>query len=210
MCSLFDAPNRPWRFKGLERITITLIFCRDFALWIWLEKKDRNTGQGWTSLGPSWLWVEFQPPGFTVRCWCYSQATFEEGIEERVFGQRAVWSKGHGNHTGQDETRVITCFFALSVPWRFYSWEQVHGDSQRHWWCPWHLMLLVITSLCKCPWVQSIFSLMIAPGSPFLGRLTWLIAANSQLKHGMRSWWLTCRPSSKHGRKVGSGRVAIY
>ena len=48
------------------------------------------------------------------------------------------------------------------------------------------------------------------PGSPFLGRLAWLIAANSQLKHGMRSWWLTCRPSSKHARKIGSGRVAIY
>ena len=37
---------------------------------------------------------------------------------------------GHGNHTGQDESRVITCFFALSVPWCFYTWEQVHGDSQ--------------------------------------------------------------------------------
>ena len=47
------------------------------------------------------------------------------------------------------------------------------------------------------------------PGSPFLGRLAWLIAANSQLKHGMRSW-LTGMPSSKHGRKIGSGRVAIY
>ena len=128
----------------------------------------------------------------------------------KSFGQKAVWSKGRGNHTGQDETRVITCFFALSVPWRFYSWEQVHGDSQRHWWCPWHLMLLVITSLWTSPWVQSIFSLMITPGSPFLGRLTWLFAANSQLKHRMRSWWLTCGPSSKHGRKIGSGRVAIY
>ena len=118
--------------------------------------------------------------------------------------------KGPGNHLGQDETAAIICFFVLSVPWHFYSWKQVHGDSQRHWWSPWHLMLLVITSLWTRPWVQSIFSLMIAPGSPFLGRLTWLIAANSQLKHGMRSWWLTCRPSSKHGRKVGSGRVAIY
>ena len=26
MCSLFDVPNRPWRFKGLERITVTLMF----------------------------------------------------------------------------------------------------------------------------------------------------------------------------------------
>ena len=58
--------------------------------------------------------------------------------------------------------------------------------------------------------VQNIFSFMIAPGSPFLGRLICLMAANSQLKHGMRSWWLTHRPSSKHGRKIGSGRVAIY
>ena len=205
-----EAPKTSSRFKGLERITITLIFCRDFALWIWLEQKDRNTGQGWTSLGPNWLWVEFQPPGFTVMLWCYSQAIFEEGIEERVFGQRAVWSKDCGNNTGQDETRVITCFFALSVPWRFYSWEQVRGDSQRYCWCPWHLMLLVITSLRTHSWIQSIFSLVIAPGSPFLGRLTCLITDNSQLKHGMRSWWLTCRPSSKHGKKDGSGRVDIY
>ena len=210
MCSLFDAPNRPWRFKSLERITITLIFCRDFGLWIWLEKKDTNSGQSWTSLGPRWLWVEFHPPGFTVRGWCNSQATFEETKEERVFRQRVVWSKGHGIHTGQDETRVITCFFALSVTWRFYFWEQVHGDSQRHWWCPWHLMLLVITSLWTRPWVQSIFSLVIDSDSPFLGRLKCLISANSQLKHGMSSWWLTCRPSSKHGIKVDSGRVAIH
>ena len=48
------------------------------------------------------------------------------------------------------------------------------------------------------------------PGSPFLGRLAWLIAANSQLKHGMRSWWLTCRPRSKHGRKIGDGMAAIH
>ena len=149
ICSRFDAQNRPWRFKGLERVTITLIFFQDLTLWIWMEKKDRNTGQGWTSLGPSWLWVEFHPPGFKVRCWCYSQDTFEEAKEERVFGQRAVWSKGQGNHMGQDETRVITCFFAVSVPWHFYFWEQVHGDSQRHWWCPWHLMFLVITRLSR-------------------------------------------------------------
>ena len=178
-------------------------------LWNWSRKRTETQDKA-GSLGPSWLWAEFHPPGFRIRCWCYSQATFEEGIEERVFGQRAVWSKGHGNHMGQDETRVMTCFFALPVPWHFYSWEQVHGDNQRHGWCPWHLILLVITSLCTSIWVQSIFSLVIAPGSPFLGRLTRLIAANSQLKHGMRSWWLTCRPSSKHGRKVGSERVAIY
>ena len=48
------------------------------------------------------------------------------------------------------------------------------------------------------------------PGSPFLGKLAWLIAANSQLKYVMRSCWLACRPNFKHGRKVGSGRVAIY
>ena len=144
------------------------------------------------------------------RGWCYSQATFEEAKEERVFGQRAVWSKGHGNHTGQDKTRGIICFFTISVVWPFYFWEQAHGDCQRHWWCPWHLMLLVITSLWTCPWIQSIFSLMIAPGSPFLGRLTWIIAANSQVKHRMRSWWLTCRLSSKDRRKIGIGMVAIH
>ena len=48
------------------------------------------------------------------------------------------------------------------------------------------------------------------PGSPFLGRLIWLIAANSQVKHGMRSWWLTCRLSSKDRRKIGIGMVAIH
>ena len=110
----------------------------------------------------------------------------------KSLGQKAVWSKGSGNHTGQDETRGIICFFTLSVRWHFYFWEQAHGDSQRHWWCPWHLMLLVITSLWTSPCVQSIFSLVITPVSPLLGKLTWLIAANSQLKHGMRSWWFTC------------------
>ena len=28
MCSHFDSPNRPWSFKGLERVTITLVFFR--------------------------------------------------------------------------------------------------------------------------------------------------------------------------------------
>ena len=126
----------------------------------------------------------------------------------KSFGQRAGWSKGRGNHTGQDETRVIACFFALSVPWCFYFWIQVHGDRA--------LLVplapdapgdnqFVVKSL-----IPSILSLVITPGSPFLGRLTWFIAANSQFKHGMRSWWLACGSSSKHGRKTGSGRVAIY
>ena len=53
MCSLFDAQNRPWSLKGLEKATITIMFFQDFALCIWLEKNDRNTGQGWTTLGPS-------------------------------------------------------------------------------------------------------------------------------------------------------------
>ena len=150
--------------KALKGLQSHLCFFR--TLWKWLEKKDRNTGQGWTSLGPSWLWVEVQPPGFRVRCWCYSQATFEDGIEERVLGQRAVCSKCHGNHPGQDETRVITCFFALSFTWCSYSWEQVYGDSQRHWWYTLHLMLLVITSLWAHPWVQSIFSFMITQFLP--------------------------------------------
>ena len=180
-----------------------------FALRIWFDTKDRNTGQGWISLGISWLWVEFQAPGFRVRGWYYSKATFEEGIEERVLGQRAVWSKGHGNHPGKDKTRVVTCFFAVSVPWCFYSWEQVHGDSQRHCWWPWHLMLLVIISLCTRLWVQSGFNLLIAPGSSFLWRLIWLLSANSQMKYGMRPLWLTWRPCSKHGRMVGRGKVAI-
>ena len=77
----------------------------------------------------------------------------------------------------------------------------------RHWWCLWHLILLVITSLCTRPWVHSRLSLVIAPGSAFLGALIWLIAANSQLKYGIRPWWLACRPSSKYGRMVGSGSI---
>ena len=103
--------------KALRELQLPLCFLG--TLWIWLENKDRNSGQGWASLGPSWLWVEFQPRGFTVRCWYYSQATFEEAKEERIFGQSAVWLKGHGNHTGQDETRGIICFFALSVTLHF-------------------------------------------------------------------------------------------
>ena len=128
----------------------------------------------------------------------------------KSFSSESSMVKGPWESYGVRETRVITCFFALSVPWRFYSWEQVRGDSQRHCWCPWHLTLLVITSLRTHPWIQSIFSLVRAPGSLFLGRLTCLIADNSQLKHGMRSWWLTYRPSTKHRRKDGSGSVEIY
>ena len=97
------------------------MFFRDFALWIWLEKKDRNTGQCWTSLGPSWLWVEFQPPGFIIRDLCYSQATFEEGIEERVFGQRAVWSKAMGTTQGKMKhewllVSLLYQFLGVSTP----------------------------------------------------------------------------------------------
>ena len=119
---------------------------------------------------------------------------------------RARWNKRHYLFL----FFLFICFFTLSVHWHFYFWEQVHGDSQRHWWWSCHLMLLVLTSLWTHPLVQSIFSLVIDPCSPFLGRLTCLIAANSQLKHGMRSWWLTCRPKSKDGRKIGSGMVAIH
>ena len=147
MCSLFDVPNRPWRFKGLERITITLMFLGTLVYESgWRKRTETQEKAGCLWVPADWSWVEFQPPGFTVRCWCNSQATLEEAKEERVLGQRAVWSKGHGNHMGQDGTRDIICFFALSVPWHFYFWEQVHEDSQRHWWCPWHLMFLVITS----------------------------------------------------------------
>ena len=115
MCSLFDAPNRPWRFKGLERITVTLIFCNDFPLWIWLEKKDRNTGQGWTTLGPSWPWVEFQPPGFTVRCWCYSQAIFEEAKEERVLGREQCGQRALGITQGKMKQKSLL----VSLPYQF-------------------------------------------------------------------------------------------
>ena len=88
---------------------------------------------------------------------------------------------------------------------RTSTWRQ-----SRHWWCLWHLMLLMITSLCTRPWARSWLSLVIAPGSSFLGRLIWLIAAKPQRQYAMRPWCLTCRPRSKHGRMVGSGRVAIY
>ena len=56
----------------------------------------------------------------------------QEGIEERVFGQRAVWSKDRGNHMGQNETRVITCFFALSVPWHCRSIHWYRGNNRIH------------------------------------------------------------------------------
>ena len=49
-----------------------------------------------------------------------------------------------------------------------------------------------------------------SPRFPLLGKADMPLAANSQVKHGMRSWWLTCSPSSKQGRKIGSGRVAIH
>ena len=121
MCSLFDAPNRPWTFKGLERMTITLISCKDFALWIWLEKKDRNIGQGWTSLGPSWLWVEFQPLGFTVSFWCNSQATFAEAKEERVLGWEQCGQRALGITRGKmkQESLLVSLlyqFLGTSTP----------------------------------------------------------------------------------------------
>ena len=157
-----------------------------------------------TSLGPSWLWVQFQPPGFTVRCWCYSQATFEEGIEKRVFGQRAVWSKGQGITWGKMKQQpwfvsLLYWFLGVSTAENKYM-EIVRGIG----------VPLAPDAPGDNQIVQNIYSLVIAPGSPFLGRLTCLISANSQLKHGMSSCWLTCRPSSKHARKIGSGRVAIY
>ena len=113
ICSLFDTPNRSWSIKGLERVRITLMFIRDFALWIWLEKKDRNTGQGWPSLGPSWLWVEFQPRGFRVTCWCYSQAIIEEGIKS--FGAertvvKAPW-ESHGARWNKSDY-LFLCFIS--------------------------------------------------------------------------------------------------
>ena len=153
MCSHSDAPNRPWRFKGLERISITLISCRDFALWIWLEKKDRNTGQGWTFLGPSWLWLEFQPPGFTVRCWSNSQATFEEAKEERVLGREQGGQRAVGITRGkmkQESLLVSLLYQFLGVSISEYKYMEIE-----HCWCPWHLMLLVITSLWSSPWFQA-------------------------------------------------------
>ena len=86
------------------------------------RKRTETQNKARQSLGPNWLWIKFQLPVFWVRWLCHSQATFKERVEERVFGQRAVWSKGHGNHTGQEETRVITCFFALllrTITWRW-------------------------------------------------------------------------------------------
>ena len=49
-----------------------------------------------------------------------------------------------------------------------------------------------------------------SPRFSHLGKADMAHFAKSQLKHGMRSWWLTCRPSSKDGRKIGSGMVAIH
>ena len=210
MCSLFDAQNRPWSFKGIERVRITLRFFRDFALQIWLEKKDRNTGQGWPSLGLSWLWVEFQPTGFRVTFWCHSQAIIEEGIEERDFEQRAVWSEGHGNHTGQDETRVITCFFALSVPCSFYPWGQIHRDNQKHWWCPWHLMLLMITSLYTCPWDQSLSALWLPQVLPsWEGWHASLLVAHNWSMGWSHGGWPVDQISSMEGRLAVKGKPFI-
>ena len=108
--------NRPWSIKALQSVQN---ICSSETL---LDESGWSK-QTETQDKPGHFWVLTdcelsQPPGFRVRGWCYSQATFEEGIDKRVLGQRAVWSKGHGNHAGQDETRVVTSFFALSVPWR--------------------------------------------------------------------------------------------
>ena len=136
-CSIYI----PWRFKGLERVIITLIFFQDFALWIWLEKKNRNTGQGWTSLAPSRLWVEFHPPDLRVRCWCYAQATFEEGIEEFLDREQCVqrimgitWGKM------KQESLLVSLFYqflCVSTPKNKYM-ELVRGTGAApRTWCSW-------------------------------------------------------------------------
>ena len=153
-----------------ESVTITFMFFRDFAYESGWRKGHKHRTR--LDIFGSQLIVSWVPAtrlqsqvimSFTGHLWRKNRG--------RSFWAESSVVKEHGNHMGQDEARVITCFSALSVSWSFYSWEQVHGDNQRYWWCPWNLMILVISSLCTHPWVQSWFSLVIAPGSPFLGRL---------------------------------------
>ena len=141
ICSLSHAPRDLLASKAFSWLEWHVCFSGtllDESGWSKRTETQDKAGHFWVPVDCEL----FQPPGFRVRGWCYSQVTFEEGIKERVFGQRAVWSKGQGNHAGQDETRVITSFFALSVPWGFYTWEQVHGDNQGiggapGTWCSW-------------------------------------------------------------------------
>lgn len=128
-------------------------------------------------------------------------------MEGKNFGAESSVVKGHGNHMGQDETESVSLlyhFLIVSTPENKYMeiealvvlWHTVlPGDKQ-----------FVDTSLSS-EHNQPHDSPRI---SPFMGRLTCLISANSQMKHGMSSWWLMCRPSPKHGIKVGSGRIATY
>ena len=95
-----------------------------------------------------------------------------------------MWSKGQGNHAGQDETRVILLsllyqFLGVSTPENKYMEivkalvvplePDAPGDK-----------LFVYTSLSP-----ELIQPCDSPRSSFLGRLIWLIAANSQLKYGM-------------------------
>jgi len=177
MCSLFDALG-PWRFKGLDRVTITLLFFSGLCFMNLVGDKGQKHRTR-LEISRYQLIVNWVPETrlqsqvwklFTSHIWRRNRGKSFLAESSVVKGpwesHRARWNKIH------------YLFLCSISSWSFYSWEQVHGDSQRHWWCHWHQILLVISSFCTCPWVQSIFSLVIALGSPFLGRLTWLIAAN--------------------------------
>ena len=149
-----------------------VMFFGDFDLWTWLGKKRHKT-QGWALLGQ--LIVSYVPATrlqgqllmlVTGHLWRRNRG-------ERFWAESSV-VRGPQNHTGQDEKRAIPCFLTLSIPWNFHPWQQAHIDS--HWWWPWHMIPLVITSLSTQSWVQQPHD---SPSLPF--GMRWHIAGNSQV-----------------------------
>ena len=73
------------------------MFFQDFALWIWLEKKDRNWEQSWASPGPNWLWVELML--FTSHLWRRNRGKSfwsESSMVKRPSESHgARWNKSH-------------------------------------------------------------------------------------------------------------------
>ena len=184
-----------------------VMFFEYFALWIWLGEKDRQTGQGWASLCPKYLWMDFQPQDYRVRCWCWSQA-FGEGVAERDFVQRAEPSGGHGITQGKmrQERLLVSLLYlfpGVSTP------EDKHTEMVSHWWCPWDLTPLVITILPTWPQGPEPTQPCVCSRVSLLGRMRWLIVGISLVKYVMRSVWVTCSWVPSVEGRFGGGIIKL-
>ena len=129
MGSHFDSQNRPWSFKGLERATITLMFFSALCFMNLLgEKGEKHRIR--LDISGSQLTVIWVP---ATRLQSQVLLLFTNHLWRSKRGKR-FWAessvvRGPQDHAGQDETRAIPCFLALSVPWNFHPWGQAHIES---------------------------------------------------------------------------------